>query len=447
MGNDDHGRRKTPCSCCMSVFKWIPVLFITAVIGWSYYAYVVQLCILGMENRVTMAVFLLFYHLTLVLFLWSYWQTIFTSVGRVPDHWRLPESEVERLFRAENQEAQKRILNNFARNLPVTNRTMNGAVRFCEKCKIIKPDRSHHCSVCNCCVLKMDHHCPWVNNCVNFYNYKYFVLFLGYALIYCLYVAFTTLNDFIQFWKGQLNGTGMGRFHILFLFFIGIMFAISLVSLFGYHIYLVFMNRTTLEAFRAPIFRVGGPDKNGYNLGRYANFCEVFGDNWQYWFLPIFTSRGDGLEFPTATEQLGNNRGGYRYDAMGDTTTNRLDGQPTDKLIDETSLNTHLNNHQTHQVRDNNQAIEQQIVPQQQRNHLEITPPSQVIVNVEAQPGPISLPPPVPAAAAFPDTNNSNTPVVINIIGDHGSITTAATADKGVCELNGGPHLVANKAI
>lgn len=77
--------------------------------------------------------------------------------------------------------------------------TINGSVRFCEKCKIIKPDRSHHCSVCSCCVLKMDHHCPWVNNCVNFSNYKFFVLFLGYALIYCLYVACTTLNDFIMF--------------------------------------------------------------------------------------------------------------------------------------------------------------------------------------------------------------------------------------------------------
>ena len=79
--------------------------------------------------------------------------------------------------------------------------TLNGSVRFCEKCKVIKPDRAHHCSVCGKCVLKMDHHCPWVNNCVNFSNYKFFVLFLGYALLYCLYVALTSLQYFIGFWR------------------------------------------------------------------------------------------------------------------------------------------------------------------------------------------------------------------------------------------------------
>lgn len=75
------------------------------------------------------------------------------------------------------------------------------AVRYCEKCCHIKPDRAHHCSVCGECVLKMDHHCPWVNNCVSFTNYKFFILFLGYALIYCLFVALTSLKYFIQFWQ------------------------------------------------------------------------------------------------------------------------------------------------------------------------------------------------------------------------------------------------------
>jgi hypothetical protein len=42
------------------------------------------------------------------------------------------------------------------------------------------------------------------------------------------------------------------------------------------------------EAFRAPIFRTGA-DKDGFSLGMYNNFQEVFGDNIKMWFLPVFT--------------------------------------------------------------------------------------------------------------------------------------------------------------
>lgn len=32
------------CDLCIRLFKWFPVVFIAAVLGWGYYAYVVQLC-------------------------------------------------------------------------------------------------------------------------------------------------------------------------------------------------------------------------------------------------------------------------------------------------------------------------------------------------------------------------------------------------------------------
>ncbi|XP_022184419.1 palmitoyltransferase ZDHHC15 isoform X11 [Nilaparvata lugens] len=293
--NSDFRNSSGSCRLCIKAVKWVPVLIIVTVVGWSYYAYVVQLCWFTVTSPFERVYYLLCYHVFFVMFLWAYYQTIFTPIGSVPKKFKLSPIDIDKIKRADSEESQKMILERCAQNLPVSNRTVSGVIRYCDKCCVIKPDRAHHCSVCGECVLKMDHHCPWVNNCVSFTNYKFFILFLAYALLYCIFITLTSLRYFIMFWKGEL--IGMGRFHILFLFFIAAMFAISLVSLFIYHCYLVMRNLSTLEAFRAPIFRTG-EDKNGFNLGRYNNFQEVFGDNRTYWFLPIFTSFGDGVTFP-----------------------------------------------------------------------------------------------------------------------------------------------------
>lgn len=49
---------------------------------------------------------------------------------------------------------------------PAIESKMNGDVRYCRKCRAVKPDRAHHCSTCRRCVLKMDHHCVYINKCV-----------------------------------------------------------------------------------------------------------------------------------------------------------------------------------------------------------------------------------------------------------------------------------------
>jgi palmitoyltransferase len=36
---------QSPRACCYQSLQWIPVLFILAVIAWSYYAYVIEMCI------------------------------------------------------------------------------------------------------------------------------------------------------------------------------------------------------------------------------------------------------------------------------------------------------------------------------------------------------------------------------------------------------------------
>uniref|UniRef100_A0A8C0S2B6 Palmitoyltransferase n=1 Tax=Canis lupus familiaris TaxID=9615 RepID=A0A8C0S2B6_CANLF len=266
---------------CRRVLYWVPGVFISLLLGRSHYAYAVQLRIVSMENVGEQVVCLTAYHLLFAMFVWSYWKTIFTSPMNPSREFHLSYAEKELLEREPRGEAHQEVLRRAAKIFP----------------SIPGPYRCHHCSVCDKCILRMDHHCPWVNNCVGFSNYKFFLLFLAHSLLYCLFIAATDLQYFIKFWTNGLPDT-QAKFHIMFLFFAAAMFSVSLSSLFGYHCWLVSKNKSTLEAFRSPVFR-HGTDKNGFSLGFSKNMRQVFADEKKYWLLPIFSSLGDGCSFPT----------------------------------------------------------------------------------------------------------------------------------------------------
>lgn len=73
-------------------------------------------------------------------------------------------------------------------------------IRFeiCRRCQTIKTKKTHHCSTCGRCIIKMDHHCPWVNNCVAIFNQKYFLLFLMWTFIACVYTAMLLIARFVS---------------------------------------------------------------------------------------------------------------------------------------------------------------------------------------------------------------------------------------------------------
>merc|ERR1711860_76715 len=72
--------------------------------------------------------------------------------------------------------------------IPPTDKVLTEVASICKKCIFPKPPRTHHCSVCNRCILKMDHHCPWLNNCVGHYNHRYFFLYMLFMCIGCLFL-------------------------------------------------------------------------------------------------------------------------------------------------------------------------------------------------------------------------------------------------------------------
>ncbi|KJH48320.1 DHHC zinc finger domain protein [Dictyocaulus viviparus] len=291
-----------PFISLFQVFRWVPVLIILAAVGWGYYAYVVELCIKTLDNNIQRVLYLVFFHIVLLLFCASYYRTIFSTLRPPPSIFFLDKECLNELNTCDkDDQSEQAILSRYVlmHRIPVKTRDFSRGIRYCSKCKCIKPDRAHHCSICGHCILKFDHHCPWVNNCVNFYNYKFFLLFLGYGFLFCLFVFFTDLPYFIQFWMRdyQEHSIKASNFHLLFLVLISGMFAISLSCLFSYHLFLTARNRTTVESFRAPMLEEG-PDKRAFDHGIRANYREVFGYDPRLWMLPIFSSGGDGSVFP-----------------------------------------------------------------------------------------------------------------------------------------------------
>ena len=110
--------------------------------------------------------------------------------------YRFIKSKAGPIFKS--RETQEEFLNRLQVIQPVSfEQKKNGGVRMCQRCLRTKPDRTHHCSQCNQCILKMDHHCPWVANCIGFYNYKYFLNMLFFASVTSMLVVVTAYPVFI----------------------------------------------------------------------------------------------------------------------------------------------------------------------------------------------------------------------------------------------------------
>lgn len=190
----------------------------------------------------------------------------------------------------------------------------NGGRRRCRWCSKLKPDRAHHCSVCMRCVLRMDHHCIWVDNCVGFRNYKFFYLSIFHGCHVCQLVSWTMFPTMME---AARSSTDMIVYPLLFGEVVASFLGTILCGFLLFHTYLVFRGLTTIEFCEKYIFTPrggGGPGGGGFgerpqpqsrrrkhpfDMGGCQNWVNVFGGNPMWWLLPVGGPEGDGLSFPT----------------------------------------------------------------------------------------------------------------------------------------------------
>ncbi|KAK1297893.1 putative S-acyltransferase [Acorus calamus] len=180
-----------------------------------------------------------------------------------------------------------------------------GDLRYCQKCSRYKPPRAHHCRVCRRCVLRMDHHCVWINNCVGHSNYKVFFVFVLYAVIACIHSLVLLVGSAAHdVHKDQHQSEGSFKTSYIISGVLLVPLSLALSILLGWHVYLIFHNKTTIEyheGVRAMWLaeKVGNVYQHPYDLGIYENLVSVLGPNILNWICPTTGHIGSGLRFRT----------------------------------------------------------------------------------------------------------------------------------------------------
>lgn len=134
----------------------------------------------------------------------------------------------------------------------------SGDARYCKKCHTPKPDRTHHCSTCKRCVLKMDHHCPWLATCLGHRNYKAFVLFLVYTSLFC-WVCFASSGRWVMdyFAESVYLAEEYASVNVIILAVVSGLIGLVLTGFTGWHLWLVFRGMTTIECLEKTRYMSG----------------------------------------------------------------------------------------------------------------------------------------------------------------------------------------------
>ncbi|XP_061088821.1 palmitoyltransferase ZDHHC16B isoform X2 [Conger conger] len=185
------------------------------------------------------------------------------------------------------------------------------SVSMCKKCIIPKPARTHHCSICDSCVLKMDHHCPWLNNCVGHFNHRYFFSFCLFMTMGCIYCSLSSRDMFLNAYSAIETYYQTPPppftfkekvFHksIIYLWVLTSSVAIALGGLTLWHAILITRGETSIERHinnkeTRRLKEIGKVFRNPHNFGKYNNWKVLFGVKTRgHWLTRVLLPSGHG---------------------------------------------------------------------------------------------------------------------------------------------------------
>ncbi|KAI5921774.1 palmitoyltransferase PFA5 [Camillea tinctor] len=277
------------------ITRIIPVV-ITGAVGYATYVVVARVCssyLINTRGEVGAAIpILIFYFLFLLLMVATYIRTILAAnfdPGLVP----LGPLAIEQRSHQNSKRLRKHkhgdlesqsyhpgpdndpdspgLENFYTKNVFVCE--SDGRPKWCSECCNWKPDRAHHSSEIDRCVLRMDHYCPWVGGMIGENSFKFFVQFTTYTACYCAVVlgaAASTLH------KRNNEGQPLDPYLIA---------AIALAAFFGLFTFLmtvtsiryIFLNMTNVDILGSPskVYQLavylprGTPPSDGFSVVTY----------------------------------------------------------------------------------------------------------------------------------------------------------------------------------